>query len=117
MPFGTDLLFRARDVPGLVVAAEICEDMWVPQPPGIQAALAGATVIANLSASNITVGKARTRTLLCQSHSARCICAYLYAAAGRGNQPPTWRGTGKPPFLKMARFLHKVRVFHPAWSR
>ncbi|MBE7730689.1 NAD(+) synthase [Komagataeibacter sp. FXV3] len=84
VPFGTDLLFRARAVPGLVVAAEICEDMWVPQSPGIQAALAGATVIANLSASNITVGKARTRTLLCQSHSARCICAYVYAAAGEG---------------------------------
>ncbi|RFD19904.1 NAD(+) synthase [Komagataeibacter melaceti] len=84
VPFGTDLLFHASGVAGLVVAAEICEDMWVPQPPGIEAALAGATVIANLSASNITVGKARTRTLLCQSHSARCICAYLYAAAGEG---------------------------------
>ncbi|MCE2576082.1 NAD(+) synthase [Komagataeibacter sp. FNDCR2] len=84
VPFGTDLLFTASGVAGLVVAAEICEDMWVPQPPGIEAALAGATVIANLSASNITVGKARTRTLLCQSHSARCICAYLYAAAGEG---------------------------------
>ena len=84
VPFGTDLLFDVQGVPGLVVAAEICEDMWVPQPPGIHAALAGASVIANLSASNITVGKARTRTLLCQSHSARCVCAYVYAAAGEG---------------------------------
>ncbi|MCE2565677.1 NAD(+) synthase [Komagataeibacter sp. FNDCF1] len=84
VPFGTDLLFQAHGVPGLVIAAELCEDMWVPQPPAIHAALAGATVIANLSASNITVGKARTRTLLCQSHSARCLCAYVYAAAGEG---------------------------------
>ncbi|QHC34776.1 NAD(+) synthase [Komagataeibacter xylinus] len=84
VPFGTDLLFHALAVQGLVVAAEICEDMWVPHPPGVDAALAGATVIANLSASNITVGKARTRTLLCQSHSARCLCAYVYAAAGEG---------------------------------
>ncbi|WP_308719481.1 NAD(+) synthase [Komagataeibacter xylinus] len=84
VPFGTDLLFHAPAVQGLVVAAEICEDMWVPHPPGVDAALAGATVIANLSASNITVGKARTRTLLCQSHSARCLCAYVYAAAGEG---------------------------------
>lgn len=84
VPFGTDLLFDVQGVPGLVVAAEVCEDMWVPQPPGIHAALAGASVIANLSASNITVGKARTRTLLCQSHSARCVCAYVYAAAGEG---------------------------------
>ncbi|ATU73719.1 NAD(+) synthase [Komagataeibacter rhaeticus] len=84
VPFGTDLLFRARGVRGLVIAAELCEDMWVPQPPAVHAALAGATVIANLSASNITVGKARTRTLLCQSHSARCLCAYVYAAAGEG---------------------------------
>ncbi|AZV39424.1 NAD(+) synthase [Komagataeibacter xylinus] len=84
VPFGTDLLFHAPAVQGLVVAAEICEDMWVPHPPGVDAALAGATVIANLSASNITVGKARTRTMLCQSHSARCLCAYVYAAAGEG---------------------------------
>ena len=83
-PFGTDLLFAAEDIPGLVVHAEICEDIWIPVPPSSHAALAGATVLANLSASNITIGKAETRRLLCASQSARCVAAYLYAAAGAG---------------------------------
>jgi NAD+ synthase (glutamine-hydrolysing) len=83
-PFGPDLLFAAEDVPGLIVHAEICEDLWVPVPPSAEAALAGATVLANLSASNITIGKAETRRLLCASQSARCVAAYLDAAAGAG---------------------------------
>ena len=72
-PFGTDLLFAAEDVPGFVVHAEICEDIWIPVPPSSEAALAGATILANLSASNITIGKAETRRLLCRSQSARCL--------------------------------------------
>ena len=83
-PFGSDLLFTANDLNGFVVHAEICEDLWVPIPPSATAALAGATVLANLSASNITIGKADTRSLLCQSQSARCLAAYVYAAAGSG---------------------------------
>ena len=83
-PFGTDLLFAAEDLRGLIVHAEICEDVWVPNPPSGEAAVAGATVLANLSASNITIGKAETRRLLCRSQSARCLAAYLYAAAGTG---------------------------------
>jgi NAD+ synthase (glutamine-hydrolysing) len=83
-PFGSDLLFAAEDLAGLVVHVEICEDIWVPVPPSSHAALAGATVLANLSASNITIGKADLRRLLCQSQSARCLAAYLYAAAGTG---------------------------------
>jgi NAD+ synthase (glutamine-hydrolysing) len=83
-PFGPDLLFCAEDIDGLVVHAEICEDLWVPIPSSSRAALAGATVLANLSASNITIGKAETRRLLCQSQSARCLAAYLYSAAGSG---------------------------------
>jgi NAD+ synthase (glutamine-hydrolysing) len=83
-PFGPDLLFEAEDLRGLTVHAEICEDIWIPQPPSGDAALAGATVLANLSASNITIGKAETRRLLCRSQSARCLAAYLYAAAGAG---------------------------------
>lgn len=83
-PFGVDLLFPAEDMPGLVVATEICEDVWVPDPPSTRAALAGASVIANLSASNITIGKADTRSLLTRAQSARCLCAYIYAAAGIG---------------------------------
>lgn len=83
-PFGPDQLFAAEDLPGLVVHAEICEDVWVPVPPSGFGALAGAVVLANLSASNITVGKAETRKLLAQSQSARCLAAYVYAAAGAG---------------------------------
>ena len=83
-PFGTDLLFVAEDYPGLIAHAEICEDVWVPIPPSAHAALAGATVLANLSASNITIGKAEARNLLSRSQSARCLAAYLYAAAGAG---------------------------------
>ena len=84
VPFGPDLLFEAEDVPGLTIHTEICEDMWVAIPPSSEAALAGATVLTNLSASNITIGKAETRRLLCKAHSARCLAAYLYSSAGAG---------------------------------
>lgn len=83
-PFGTDLLFGATDYPDLVLGVEICEDMWVPVPPGARAALAGATVLANLSGSPVTVGRAEERHLLCRSASVRYLAAYLYAAAGSG---------------------------------
>ncbi len=83
-PFGPDLLFAAADLPGFVLHVEICEDMWVPIPPSAEAALAGATVLANLSGSPITIGRADARRLLCQSASARCLAAYVYAAAGSG---------------------------------
>ncbi|MGI4802590.1 MAG: NAD(+) synthase, partial [Janthinobacterium lividum] len=84
VPFGPDLLFEASDLRGLVVHAEICEDFWVPMPPSTGAALAGATVLLNLSASNIVIGKSETRRMLCRSQSARCLAAYVYAAAGVG---------------------------------
>ncbi|MFT8718923.1 NAD(+) synthase [Acetobacter sp.] len=84
VPFGTDLLFEAKDIPGFCVGVEICEDVWVPLPPSTRAALAGATVLANLSASDITVGKADVRDMLCRSQSDRCHAAYIYAAAGEG---------------------------------
>ena len=84
VPFGPDLLFTAADVPGLVLHVEICEDMWVPVPPSAEAALAGATVLANLSGSPITIGRAEDRHLMCRSASSRCLAAYLYAAAGEG---------------------------------
>jgi NAD+ synthase (glutamine-hydrolysing) len=83
-PFGPDLLFSTEDLPDLCIHLEICEDVWVPMPPSGLGALAGATVLANLSASNITIGKADSRRLLAQSQSARCLAAYLYAAAGTG---------------------------------
>jgi len=84
VPFGPDLLFTAEDLPGFVLHVEICEDMWVPVPPSAEAALAGATVLANLSGSPITVGRAEDRKLMCRSASSRCLAAYLYAAAGEG---------------------------------
>lgn len=84
VPFGPDLLFDAADVPGLTVHAEVCEDVWVPIPPSSPAALAGATVLANLSGSPITIGRADDRNLLAQSQSMRCLAAYAYAAAGPG---------------------------------
>ncbi len=83
-PFGTDVLLRAEDLPDLVVHVEICEDVWAPVPPSTAAALAGATVLLNLSASNVTVGKSAYRHALCEVHSARCVAAYLYSAAGTG---------------------------------
>jgi NAD+ synthase (glutamine-hydrolysing) len=83
-PFGPQLLFRAEDVPGLALHVEICEDVWVPIPPSSYAALAGATVLVNLSASNITVGKADYRHQLVSQQSARCLAAYLYSSAGLG---------------------------------
>jgi NAD+ synthase (glutamine-hydrolysing) len=92
--FGSDLLFAATDVPGFVLNVEICEDMWVPIPPSAEAALAGATVIANLSGSPITVAKAEERKLLCASGSSRLLCGYVYAAAGEGESSTdlSWDG-------------------------
>ena len=84
VPFGSDLLFAAADLPNFVLHVEICEDMWVPVPPSATAALAGATVLANLYGSPITIGRADDRKLLARSASSRCLAAYIYAAAGEG---------------------------------
>ncbi len=84
IPFGTDILFRVDAVRGLMVGCEICEDIWTPESPGTAHALAGATVIVNLSASNETVGKDAYRELLVKSASARQIAAYIYSSAGEG---------------------------------
>ncbi|MEO8145388.1 MAG: NAD(+) synthase [Betaproteobacteria bacterium] len=82
-PFGP-LIFRWKENPRFSLFAEICEDLWVPAPPSSYAALAGATVIANLSASNVVIGKHEYRRDLAANQSARCIAAYLYSAAGAG---------------------------------
>jgi NAD+ synthase (glutamine-hydrolysing) len=84
IPFGNDLVFEAAGMEGFALHVEVCEDIWSPIPPSTYASLAGATVLANLSASNITVGKSEYRKLLCASQSAKCIAAYLYSAAGPG---------------------------------
>ena len=96
-PFGADLLFRSNGSVPFTFHVEICEDIWVPLPPSTRAAMAGAELLLNLSASNITIGKARHRRLLCASHSARCIAAYTYSAAGPGefdDRPRMGRASG-----------------------
>ena len=84
VPFGNDLVFDATNVRDFSLFVEICEDVWTPIPPSTFGALAGATVLANLSASNITIGKADYRRALCAGQSGKCIAAYLYSAAGPG---------------------------------
>ncbi len=84
VPFGNRLIFTATDVENFTIAVEICEDLWTPIPPSTFSALAGATVIANLSASNVTVGKSDYRRLLTKAQSARTLSAYIYTASGSG---------------------------------
>ncbi len=84
VPFGAGLLFEAEDVADFKFHVEICEDLWVPIPPSSYAALGGATLLLNLSASNITVGKSAYRHALAEAQSARCLAAYLYSSAGQG---------------------------------
>lgn len=84
VPFGTDILFECENMHGLTVGCEICEDLWVADSPGCSHAFAGATVIANLSASNEMIGKDEYRELLVKSASARLICGYIYTSAGEG---------------------------------
>jgi len=84
VPFGNNLIFSAVNVANFSFHIEICEDLWTPIPPSTNAALAGAVILTNLSASNITIGKAEYRRSLCALQSSKCIAAYLYAAAGAG---------------------------------
>src|SRR3954463_3508828 len=110
-PFGPDLVFAAEDYPGFVVHAEICEDLWVPTPPSCDATLAGATVLANLSASNITISKADTRALLCRAQSARCIAAYVYAAAGAGESTTDLAWDGQTSIFENGLLLAESERF------
>jgi NAD+ synthase (glutamine-hydrolysing) len=82
--FGADLVFTAMDFADLSLHVEICEDFWAPTPPSTRAALAGATILLNMSASNVTIGKAEDRKVLCDSQSRRCCAAYVFAASGAG---------------------------------
>ncbi|MEL7683733.1 NAD(+) synthase [Citromicrobium bathyomarinum] len=95
-PFGTDVIFAADNLPGFVFGIEICEDFWAPQPPGMMAAMAGATILANLSASPVTIGRASDRHLHCASSSSRGMCAYAYSASGHGESTTdlAWDGQG-----------------------
>ncbi|MCD2170527.1 NAD(+) synthase [Microbacterium sp. JC 701] len=111
VPFGPDLLFAATDVPGLTVHAEVCEDVWVPIPPSSSAALAGATVLANLSGSPITIGRADDRSILSQSQSMRCLAAYVYAAAGQGESTNDVSWDGQTMIYEGGRLLATTERF------
>ena len=111
VPFGPDLLFAARDVAGLVVHVEICEDLWVPVPPSAEAALAGATVLLNLSGSPITVGRAEDRRLLVSSSSLRCLAAYVYAAAGGGESSTDLSWDGQTMVYELGQLLAETERF------
>jgi len=111
VPFGTDLLFAARDLPGMVLGIEICEDFWAPQPPGTLAALAGATIVLNLSASNITIGKSDERHLLCRASSSRAVCAYAYSAAGHGESTTDLAWDGQSMIYELGDLLAESARF------
>lgn len=111
VPFGNDLIFRAVDVPGLALHVEICEDMWVPIPPSAGAALAGATILANLSGSPITIARAEDRHLLARSASARCNAAYVYAAAGQGESTTDLSWDGQTMVYEMGDLLGQSERF------
>ena len=112
--FGTGLLFRVAELPALVLHVEICEDLWVPAPPSSFAALAGATVIANLSASNIVVGKEGYRHQLVSNQSARCLAAYLYSAAGLGESTTDLAWDGHAVIYENGTLVAESRRFADA---
>ncbi|WP_154616306.1 NAD(+) synthase [Nocardioides marmotae] len=111
VPLGADLLFAATDVRGLVLHVEVCEDMWVPIPPSAEAALAGATVLANLSGSPITVGRAEDRKLLARSASSRCLATYVYAAAGQGESTTDLSWDGQTMVYEHGELLGETERF------
>ena len=116
-PFGTDLLFEASDLPGFVLGVEVCEDLWVPVPPSGLLALAGATLIANLSGSPITIGRAESRKLLCQSQSMRLLAAYVYAAAGAGESTTDLSWDGQTSIYENGVLLAESPRFTPGAQR
>ncbi|WP_316670279.1 NAD(+) synthase [uncultured Propionibacterium sp.] len=111
VPFGDDLHFRATDVAGLDVHVEVCEDMWVPVPPSSRAALAGATVLVNISGSPITVGRAADRHLMCRSASARDIAACVYCAAGLGESSTDLAWDGQTMIYENGALLAQTERF------
>ena len=111
VPFGADLLFEATGGCPFTFHVEICEDVWVPEPPSTAAALAGAEVLVNLSASNIVIGKAAQRRLLCASQAARCIAAYAYSAAGPGESTTDLAWDGHASIFELGALLAETERF------
>ena len=112
IPFGEKLLFRAQNKPQFSFFAEICEDLWVPIPPSSHAALAGATLLLNLSASNITIGKHEYRHSLVANQSARCLAAYLYTAAGTGESTTDLAWDGSAMVYENGTLVAESTRFH-----
>ena len=110
-PFGIDLLFRSAGTVPFTFHIEICEDVWVPMPPSTRAALAGAEVLLNLSASNITIGKGDTRRLLCSAHSMRTVSAYIYSAAGPGESTTDLAWDGQAAVFENGALLAESERF------
>ena len=116
--FGTDILFRGEGATPFTVGVEICEDVWTPTPPSTAQAMAGAEILLNLSASNITIGKSETRRLLCASQSSRLIAAYVYSAAGAGESSTDLAWDGHVDIHEMGSLLAESPRFStgPAWT-
>jgi NAD+ synthase (glutamine-hydrolysing) len=110
-PFGVDLVFVAKGEAGFVFHVEICEDLWVPAPPSAAGAAAGAEILLNLSASNIVIGKAQMRRLLCASQSARCLAAYAYSAAGAGESTTDLAWDGQAGVFELGESLAETPRF------
>ena len=105
VPFGPELIFSATDLPFFRFHVEICEDVWTPVPPSCYGAMAGATVLLNLSASNVTVGKASYRRQLVSQQSARCLAAYLYSSAGQGESTTDMAWDGQALIYENGEFI------------
>lgn len=113
VPFGTNILLRVEAVHGLTIGCELCEDLWAPLSPGIRHALAGATVLVNLSASNETVGKDVYREMLVKSTSAKLIAGYLYASAGEGESTQDLVFGGHNMIAENGTMLAQAKRFAP----
>jgi NAD+ synthase (glutamine-hydrolysing) len=110
-PFGTDLVFAAEDLADFIFHIEICEDYWAPQPPSTNGAMAGALILTNLSASNITIGKADERKLLCAAQASRCHAAYVYSASGPGESTTDLAWDGQGSIYEMGELLAETGRF------
>jgi NAD+ synthase (glutamine-hydrolysing) len=111
VPFGADLLFRSPTMPEYCLGLEICEDGWAAVPPSVDAALSGATILVNISASNEVIGKAEYRRDLVKAHSARCLAAYCYAAAGAGESTTDLVFSGHSIIAENSRILAETERF------
>jgi len=105
VPFGTDLIFAASDLPDFTFHVEICEDFWSATPPSTMGALAGAAILCNLSASNVVIGKAEERAVLCASQSVRCHAAYVYSASGPGESTTDLAWDGQATIHELGALL------------